>query len=85
MFRLEWPLWLWAPSIPSPYECILSSVFSVLSYNTRPLRKREVQALLGDPADLPRSYKQFSIPDVSITMNSSSLSNEVLVCCLIDV
>lgn len=84
MNRIDWPRWLWAPSIPSPYECILSSVFSILSYNTQPLRKREVQALLADPTDLPRSYREYSIPEIPITMRSSSLSDEVPTSIMID-
>ena len=76
---LSWPRWLWVPSTPSPYESILSSVFSIFSYITQPLLKREVQTLLGDATDRPRSYYVLSVPDVKISLRADTLSDDVAV------
>ena len=75
---LSWPRWLWVPSTPSPYESILSSVFSIFSYISHPLLKREVQALLGDAADRPRSYHVLSIPNVKMSLRKDALSDNVM-------
>lgn len=76
---LSWPRWLWVPSTPSPYESILSSVFSIFSYITQPLLKREVQTLLGDATDRPRSYYVISVPNVKISLRTDTLSDDVAV------
>ena len=66
------------PSTPSPYESILSSVFSIFAFITQPLLKREVQALLGDTADRPRSYHILSVPNVTIPLRTDALSDDVV-------
>lgn len=60
--RVDWPAWLWCPSTPSPYECVLSSHFSVRCYCTQPTRKRAIQALLKDSLDPVAPYFTFQLP-----------------------
>lgn len=77
MYRLAWPCWLWSLSTPSPYESVLSSVFSIQCYNTQPLRHREIRALLGDQVDPPAPYVELSFPNVMMEFEKKKLVEEV--------